>query len=77
MAEGKEMDSLVTKISDGVFAKLSASLDIKLDQIVKLVSLVCENVKVLERRAEDAEQRISIKEDSVSQLRAKLEHTEA
>ena len=77
MAEGEEIDSLVAKISEGVFAKLSSSLDMKLDQIAKSVSSVCENVKVVERRVEDAEQRISDTEDTVTQLLAKLEHTEA
>lgn len=33
MSESEEIDSLVTKISEGVFAKLSSSLDIKLNQI--------------------------------------------
>uniref|UniRef100_A0A672J0T8 L1 transposable element RRM domain-containing protein n=1 Tax=Salarias fasciatus TaxID=181472 RepID=A0A672J0T8_SALFA len=77
MAEGEEIDSLVAKISEGVFAKLSSVLDAKLDQIAKSVSSVCENVKVLEKRVEDAEQRISDTEDTASQLLAKLEHTEA
>lgn len=77
MAEGEEIDSLVAKISDGVFAKLSSILDAKLDQIAKSVSSVCENVKVLEKRVEDAEQRISDTEDTASQLLAKLQHTKA
>lgn len=61
MAEGEEIDGLVTKISEGVFTKLSSSLDTKLDQIA------------VERRVEDAEQRISDTENTVSQLLAKLE----
>lgn len=62
----------MAKISEGVFTKLSTSLDIKLDQIAKSVSAVCEKVKVVERRVEDAEQRISDTEDTVTQLLAKL-----
>ena len=40
MVDGDEVDNLVTKISEGVFARLSASLDTKLDQIAKSVSLM-------------------------------------
>ncbi len=50
MAEDEDMDGLVTKISKGVFAELSYSLDTKLDQTVKSLSSVCEKVKVVERR---------------------------
>uniref|UniRef100_A0A3P9M1P4 Uncharacterized protein n=1 Tax=Oryzias latipes TaxID=8090 RepID=A0A3P9M1P4_ORYLA len=71
-----DIESLVMKISDGLYAKLSASMDTKLDQIVKSVSAVCENVKVLERRMENAEQRISDTEDSATQLLARLEGAE-
>ena len=38
---------------------------------------MCEKVKVVERRVEDAEQGISDTEDTVSQLLAKLERTKA
>lgn len=58
MAEGDEIGSLVSKIREGVFAKLSTSLDIKFDQIAKSVSSVCESVKVVEKRVDVAEQRI-------------------
>uniref|UniRef100_H2MR45 Reverse transcriptase domain-containing protein n=1 Tax=Oryzias latipes TaxID=8090 RepID=H2MR45_ORYLA len=75
MAES-DIESLVMKISDGLYAKLSASMDTKLDQIVKSVSAVCENVKVLERRMENVEQRISDTEDSATQLLARLEGAE-
>ena len=75
--DGDEVDSLATKISEGVFAMLSASLDTKLDQIAKSVSSVCESVKVVEKRVDAAEQRISDTEDTVTQLLAKLERTEA
>uniref|UniRef100_A0A8C7YC77 Uncharacterized protein n=1 Tax=Oryzias sinensis TaxID=183150 RepID=A0A8C7YC77_9TELE len=47
-----------------------------LDQIVKSVSAVCENVKILERRTENVEQRISDTEDSATQLLARLEGAE-
>ncbi len=77
MAKGGEIDDLVTRISEGVFAKINSNLDTKLDQVTKSVSSVCEKVKAVKRRVEDAEQRISDTEDSVSQLLAKLEHTEA
>ena len=75
--DGDEVDSLATKISEGVFARLSASLDTNHDQIAKSVSLVCESVKVVEKRVDAAEQRISDTTDSVTQLLAKLERTEA
>uniref|UniRef100_A0A3P9LQ10 L1 transposable element RRM domain-containing protein n=1 Tax=Oryzias latipes TaxID=8090 RepID=A0A3P9LQ10_ORYLA len=75
MAES-DIEHLVMKISDRLYAKLSASMDTKLDQIVKSVSAVCENVKVLERRMENVEQRISDTEDSATQLLARLEGAE-
>ena len=57
MADGDEVDSLAAKISEGVFARLSASLDTNHDQIAKSVSLVCECQSCREegrrRRAED------------------------
>lgn len=67
-----DMDDLVTRINEGVFAKINSSLDKKLDEIAKSVSSVCEKVKAVERRVEDAEQRISDTEDTVSQLLVNL-----
>lgn len=76
MAEGGDIDYLVTRVSEGVFAKINSSLDKKkLNQIAKSVSSVCKKVKAVERRGDNTEQRISDMDDTVSQLLAKLKHT--
>ena len=75
MADADDTDALVNKISEAVFAKLSASLDAKLDQILKSVSSVVEKVKVVEQRVDDTEKRISDMEDVVTALKVQLDET--
>lgn len=72
MVDDWDTDSLVNKISEGVFVRLSASLDVKIEQITKSISAVCVNIKIVEKRVGEAEQTISDTEDTMTQLATRL-----